>query len=775
MSDAFDYPNSPSDVPPELTQAKASYRRQAWLAMAGLLAFIVFYLALAACFGFIAYSNLIALQSGGVDLFQIVVAFIALLLTVFMVKSLFTVRKTGNPGGIEVTAEEEPKLFAFLHRLADEIGAPKPYRVFITPEVNAAVFYDLSLINLIFPSKKNLIIGLGLVNVTNLGELKAVLAHEFGHFAQGSMAVGRWVYIAQQIISHMVATRDWLDSIVRFISRIDLRVAWVGWLLALIIWSIRSLMDTLFRIVIIAERALSREMEFNADLVAVSVTGSDALVNALHKLQAADEAWQTALDVAQREAGNGKRVTDLFSAQQKAVSTIGRVLNDQNYGVVPEPQCNDISQHRVFSEQTAKPPQMWSTHPANRDREDNAKNHYIAAEIDERSAWRVFADPEALRQKISLNFYNADKVTEMEEVAADAAVAQYFNKTSYSSAYRGTYLSRSPVRNFASVDELLKAATVDGEAKSILQNLYPASIADQLENARSLDAERDTLQALASGELKPSGGVIRHRGKELKKSEIPEAIEQIAKERKAVADQLKKHDANCRQAHLLAARQLGNGWEDYLLCLIKLLHCTEHLRAVVNNEQALLVNTWQVITADGQIGHFEKRRILNVCQQTQETLRNVSAYMNQINLPESIAETTGINNWVEQCPKFDLADVNKKNWGEWCQAASQVMDDMAYALSIVQSTALETLIKSEQTVALHIANGTSPDAAPSAGSCPAGYPVLMPGTEHVLQSKLDLWNRFQLAHGFTPTLLRLLVALGIVGGTIYSGFVGFNL
>ena len=47
--------------------------------------------------------------------------------------------------------------------------------------MNAAVFYDLSIFNLFFPSKKNLEIGLGLVNVLNLGEFKAILAHEFGH------------------------------------------------------------------------------------------------------------------------------------------------------------------------------------------------------------------------------------------------------------------------------------------------------------------------------------------------------------------------------------------------------------------------------------------------------------------------------------------------------------------------------------------------------------------------------------------------------------------
>jgi hypothetical protein len=35
--------------------------------------------------------------------------------------------------------------------------------------------------------KKNLTIGIGLINSTSVGELKTILAHEFGHFSQRSM------------------------------------------------------------------------------------------------------------------------------------------------------------------------------------------------------------------------------------------------------------------------------------------------------------------------------------------------------------------------------------------------------------------------------------------------------------------------------------------------------------------------------------------------------------------------------------------------------------
>jgi hypothetical protein len=79
-------------------------------------------------------------------------------------------------GVIELERPDQPGLFAFLDRVADEAGAPRLHKVFLSNRVNAAVFYDLSLVNLVFPSRKNLETGLGLVNMLNLGEFKAVCA-----------------------------------------------------------------------------------------------------------------------------------------------------------------------------------------------------------------------------------------------------------------------------------------------------------------------------------------------------------------------------------------------------------------------------------------------------------------------------------------------------------------------------------------------------------------------------------------------------------------------
>lgn len=768
------YPENPSAVPTDLTEPRAEFRRHAWLAMLGLFGFILIYLALMGCFGWISYIGIVHFQASGFEPLQFAVTTSAVLLTLFMAKSLFAVRRFGAPDGIEVTSATQPELFTFINKLADDIGAPKPHRVFLTPDVNAAVFYDLTLLNLFFPSKKNLIIGLGLVNVLTISEFKAVLAHEFGHFAQKSMLVGRWVYIAQQIIGHMISTRDWLDKLIGFISRIDLRIAWFGWLLSLVIWSIRAVVDTLFSFVVMAERALSREMEFNADLVAVSVSGSDPLINALHKLQAADHAWQLALEVAKSQAAEGKRINDLFSAQRETVAAMQQILDDKSYGVTPEiPTGDAAAQHRVFTEDMARPPQMWATHPANRDREDNAKARYIPSTLISHSAWEVFCDVEHLRREISVGFYNPEHRAKLEDIAETDAVFRHFSAPSLHPNFRGNFLNRAIMRNFASIDEVWQSGEIGSDAKLSISKLYPESLKEQLAAVRNLSTEISTLEALKRGELKPSGGVIRHRGNELKKADIPQAVSELNAELRELNSALKHHDASCRRAYLQAAEELQAGWPEYLKSLVGLLHVSQHLSAVVNNERSLLVNTWLIITADQQVGYFEKRRMINVAKQVQTRMREVSTSLQQLSPPEHLLTKIGIDDWAKQCPEFAILDIDRKNWEAWCGEADQQIQQLGYLTQALSDLALQDLIDTEQTLALQLCNPSAEPihVAPMPAMLPAKYPTLRPGQEHVLQLKLDWWNRFLLAQGLLPSTCRLLVAASIIGGTIYAGLI----
>ena len=114
---------------------------------------------------------------------------------------------------IEIKREKEPELFALIDDVVNEVQTQHPKKVFLSSDVNAFVNYNSSFWSMFFPVKKNLTIGLGLINTTTVSELKAILAHEFGHFSQKTMKVGSFVNQANKIIYDMLYNNKSIDKI----------------------------------------------------------------------------------------------------------------------------------------------------------------------------------------------------------------------------------------------------------------------------------------------------------------------------------------------------------------------------------------------------------------------------------------------------------------------------------------------------------------------------------------------------------------------------------
>jgi Zn-dependent protease with chaperone function len=766
------YPAGPSAVPPGLTRSTQTYRLHAWLAMGGLTLFVALYLGLTAWFTWTAYRLIVGMTHGGDVLMGLIAGTCSAFLAIFMWKALFFVQHRHEIDDIEVTAEQQPHLFAFINRLADEAGAPRAHRVFLSPRVNAAVFYDLTVLNLLFPSRKNLEIGLALVNTLTLGELKAVLAHEFGHFAQRSMAVGRWVYIAQQIAAHIISKRDALDSFLRGLSRFDLRIAWVGWLLSLIIWSIRSMMETVFRVVLLAQRALGREMELQADLVAVSLTGSDALIHALHKLGAADDAWSRAVAFADAELREKRRVTDLFAVQKHVTNKLRDILDNPAYGDVDALPAANPEQHRVFKSSLGQPPRMWSTHPENSEREQNAKRTYISAAIDERSAWELFDDVPALKERMTAHVFRS--ATEAQPVPVDESLAKLdekFNRAYYDRSYRGAYLGRSLTNHSESTTDLYGVTLRDEHIVTELDAIYPDTLADQLEQLRSLEEEHAALRALKDGFLTAPGGIIRHRGKELRRADLQQAVEESQEELEKVRIAVLAHDKRCRSVHLSAAKQLGNGWEDYLRGLVAVLHYAEHNDANLEDAYGAMRNVLSVVMADGRVSGKERQRLISACADVHNALRHIYEDEGQkIQLDRTLLRRLKLDSWQAGLGDFRLPLADDNNLGDWIQAIDSWVGSASSALSALRQAALEQLLLVESQVARFVRTKMQPGAAPEPSVIPPQYPVFVPGrSERPRQRKLDLWDRFHVADGLVPTLARLTVACGIIAAVLSVG------
>jgi Zn-dependent protease with chaperone function/tetratricopeptide (TPR) repeat protein len=706
-----------------------------------------------------------------------VAALPTLFLLIFLGKALFFRQREGNARSFLVTPEEQPALFEFLNRLADETGAPRPHKVFLSPDVNAAVFYDVSALNLFLPSRKNLRIGLGLVNVLSLSELKAVLAHEFGHFGQRAMAVGSWAYTAQRIASHIVHRRDAMDRLLLSFSGIDIRVAWIGWIMRIIVWSLRSVLDTAFALAVLAERALSRKMEFQADLVAVSLTGSDALVHALHKLGPADSALDQAVGVVMGEHSADRMVGDLFLLQTEIMTRTRTVLAEPNYGVAPPVPAQAPEAHRVFEKRMAQPPRMWSSHPPNEEREENAKRIYVPAAKDERSAWDLFREAAELRKRMTsflvdaiVNDPEAPKrpPSTVAPVPVDglAAVAEQFDRIHFDPAYRGAYLKRSVVRAARTADDLYPKPL---PAREQWDTPYSDAMVAAMARLKAVDEEYNMLLGLQRGLLETGKGTIKFRGRVLRRKALPSVLETLKAEREVCRQEVATHDQRVRGIHMAAAESIGQGWPEHLRSAAVLLHYADHTEADLNDAAASYGNVLEIVTADGRVSSSEVERLCAAGTILQNALEAIHQQASAVVLCQTAQERLEVSTWKEALPaQFELPYPSKQNIGDWTGAIGSWRAAFGRALDVLERSALDHLLESERKV-MRMARGEEPVVpAPAVAAVPARYTTLLPGCEREKQWKLGWWDRFQLADGVFPTVARFAVAGSVVGLVVWT-------
>ena len=459
------YPPGPAGVPADLTAPSWRYRWQVLVVLTTLFLFLFLYLGMIAGTAYLfSYAWQYPVEKGaspGYWVWKVLGLLGAALILFLLVRGLFRHSKTDRALLVEVREADQPLLFAFLRQLCGELKAPLPHQVFLSPEVNAAMFADTSLLSLFRPARRNLLIGLGLVNALNLTEFKAVLAHEFGHFSQKSTRLTRYVYTANPIMADLVYGRDWLDAQVArgtelliSVAAVDVRILAGVLLLAfpliipLVFFSaFRLLLGGLFKAINFQNLSLMRQMEFNADLVAASVTGSDALVHVLARLQFATETLVCACEELAGAADHGVYTRDLFYHQGRTVQYLRKLCNDPSRGEPPPLPDDPAATTQVFRIDDKAVLAMWSTHPPHFERERNLKRRYLRSTWDERSPWALFEQAEAVRARVTEQFYRrvleapGDAVW-MEPPSVQAVLEAERAEMTYDPCYRGVYDDR---------------------------------------------------------------------------------------------------------------------------------------------------------------------------------------------------------------------------------------------------------------------------------------------------------------------------------------------
>ncbi len=559
----FSYPATPANVPASATAVSTGFRREVKAVLGMIVLFLIVYVLLLA-FG-------AALAAGCVYLgFMLFVHFsgfwgilaglgiisVGVLVLFFLVKFLFAVNRFDASSIVEIREEDQPVLFAFIRKVASDTQTQFPKKIFLSADVNASVFYNSSFWSMFLPVKKNLQIGLGLVNSISVSEFKAVLAHEFGHFSQRSMKLGSFVYQVNRIIYNMLYQNTSYAQVLNSIGNLHGLLAVFTHITAAIVRSIQWILRQMYGLINRQYSSLSREMEFHADAVAASVSGSGALITALRRLEIANTAYAFTIEHCTRLLEQKKVSPNIYPNQKVMLEDLaGNYKLEMQHGlpVLTDAFLAGLKTMRVnYKDQ-------WASHPSREDREAHLRSLDIDAENDPQTAWVLFERASYWQEQLTQKVYASADCSGTDAIAS-SEFGEYLHaeKDLYSlpDEYNGYYNGRQP-----EIPEEDEALYVPGSAagRSAPELFAPeyASLPKKIEN---LNAELALLRQIAAGEIDIK--TFDFDGKKYNRADASSLIGQLVKEEEELKLQLKAHDLHIVRYFVDAATANGESLEE---------------------------------------------------------------------------------------------------------------------------------------------------------------------------------------------------------------------
>ncbi|MGW3264637.1 M48 family metalloprotease [Streptomyces sp. NPDC001056] len=224
--------------------------------------------------------------------------FVTVLLAVPVVRGMFMLRTPrGEDGpGIDVTEADEPRLWALVREVAAAAGTRAPDRIRLTGEVNAAVSEDPRLLGLL-PGPRRLYLGVPLLTGLTQAQLRAVLAHEYGHFTGGDTRLSALVVRGRVQLGRVIAQfHERADGKVaaerakqerasakrvargKKAKKVDASGSGVSYRMMAAIY------DQYAKLYLRASLSTARAQEFAADQVAARIAGRDAMAATLREI-----------------------------------------------------------------------------------------------------------------------------------------------------------------------------------------------------------------------------------------------------------------------------------------------------------------------------------------------------------------------------------------------------------------------------------------------------------------------------------------------------------
>jgi len=461
------------------------------------------------------------------------------LILFFLIKFIFSKKGPDDSNLLQIDSVTQPELMKLILETAAAAGTRSPGKVYLTDNVNAAVFYDSGFWSMVMPVKKNLKIGLGLINSSSVAELKAILAHEFGHFSQRSMKVGSYVYNVNKVLHNLLYDNVGYRNGIEKWANISGYFAIFVRIAAIIIGGIQWVLLKVYEWVNLNHLALSREMEFHADEVAAEIVGSQTFINVLLRLDMASIAYNAVLEHYNEKIPLAEKTDNLFPQHYFLLNFMA---GNHRIPIIEGLPRVDLQHIQKINGSKLILTDQWSTHP---DTEVRIAK-LLALDRQEREsisgrASSLLNNITDIEGQLTAMLFNEISFSEPPVITNDQLFIAEFqkkhNETSLPALFLGYYNYKEPlafVKDASSslyeADQITYTQFFNEEAMAMLstETCLINDIAD--------------LEAIAEEKL--NFPTYIYNGNTYHRSDSDELLHLLKKELKEVQDKVAKHDHN---------------------------------------------------------------------------------------------------------------------------------------------------------------------------------------------------------------------------------------
>ena len=501
------YPPSPENIPVAVTEPGTEYKKEVRKTMTTIMLFFIVYilmvlLSLALCAGcvYAGIGLMFALGHWIGILAGLGIIGIGVMVFIFLVKFIFSVKKVDESKMVVISENEQPELFDFIRRLTQDTQTQFPKKIVLSADVNACVYYNDSFWSMFFPVRKNLQIGLGLVNSLTLSEFKAVMAHEFGHFSQKSMKLGSFVYNVNKVIYNMLYENKDYGKFLSGWGSVHAVISMFVWVTIQIIKGIQKVLEVMYAVINKSYMRLSREMEFHADAVAASVSGSNNCISALNKIELSDMCFNTVMNKADIYLEKNAVLQNLYSKHNVVMKQYAEEYELPMKNNVPVMTDTFLKRFQLSKVNIHN---QWASHPSIEDRVERLGKLNINVAEDNQPAWTLFNNTRQLQEQLTAVVYNhlpsSSKQSSITEKDFENQYSTEADTYRLPEEYNGYYDNRQ--MNEMDFEKVFVTTAALPLEKNSLQQLFSDEKAAMPRQLAAMQSDAELIKAIVNKQL----------------------------------------------------------------------------------------------------------------------------------------------------------------------------------------------------------------------------------------------------------------------------------